>query len=154
MFKPTLKKLRSFVATCMLLMAPVGFSDATRSNNEIAPSYVDVRTNVLANSCNDGREQEDELPSLYWRETFNALAKQRDDQGLPVNLDLQIALTKVEEAYQDEFDRLLDWQDEQIQLLNHDDAAMAKIRTLVEKELSLHKQLKQTKIKQVKQLYS
>ncbi|WP_156486265.1 hypothetical protein [Marinomonas sp. TW1] len=149
----TLKYLKSFTATCLVVISPIGFTGTVENNNEFVQSITEVRTSSVSNGRNDRRERDDELPSLLWQQTFNSVGKQLESQGLTLSLEQQIALTKIEEAYQDEVDRLLDWQDEQVIKLNQDERAIAAVRSHVQCELSVCKQVKLAKLKQVNCLY-
>ncbi|RBO79648.1 hypothetical protein [Marinomonas aquiplantarum] len=153
MLMSTLKYLKSFTATCLVVISPIGFTGTAENTNAFVQSISDVRASSASNNRNDRKKQDDELPSLLWQQTFNSVGRQLESQGFPRNLEQQIALTKIEEAYQDEVDRLLDWQDEQIITLAQDEHAIAALRAHVQCELLACKQVKQAKLEQVKRLY-
>ena len=142
MKKVFLKKLQSLTAILVLNTVPVGFAQAS----------VGYEAEVLqARVLSDDRKSTlkgvgvklDPLNQLY---LDNSLAYIQKHAQQPSNYQHQVALALVEEAYQDDFDALLDQYEHELNVVASNDPVQTKVlKDWVEEELQGLKNMRDSK---------
>ncbi|MFT6653752.1 MAG: hypothetical protein ACJAWI_000496 [Marinomonas primoryensis] len=144
MKKLFLKKLQSLTAILVLNAVPVSFAQSSISYEAVG-SLTRVLTDERKNTLASVGAQERSLKQLYLDNSLAYIQKHADQ---PTNYQYQLALALVEEAYQDDYDTLLDQYEHElghaVTVANPDLAAT--IKNKAEEELMTLKIMRRSKI--------
>jgi hypothetical protein len=144
MKKSFFKKLQSLTAILVLNTVPVSFAQSSISYEAVG-SLTRVLTDERKNTRTSIGAQECSLKQLYLDNSLAYIQKHADQ---PTNYQHQLALALVEEAYQDDYDTLLDQYERELENVvasaNLDTVETVKNR--VENQLQDLKDMRRTKI--------
>ena len=152
MKKVLLKKLQSLTAILVLNALPVSFAQTSVGYEaEVLQTraFTDERRNTLSNT----RSPSKDLKQLY---LDNALVYVQKRTEQPISYQHQMALALVEEAYQDDFDALLDHYEHELAQLSHgnDVDLIEATKRNVEDQLLALKAMRDAKIVEFNQQFS
>ncbi|MEP3350992.1 MAG: hypothetical protein ABJN96_13695 [Marinomonas sp.] len=151
MKKTFFKKLQSLTAILVLNTLPAGVAQASVSyESEVAQARVlsDDRRNTLKQDL-----QEDPLKRLYFENTLAYVQKHQDK---PLSHQHHLALTLIEEAYQDDLDTLLDHYEFELEsaILANDESRIHSAKNWAEQEIAVLKEMRSAKIAEFNQQFS
>ncbi|MFT2099691.1 hypothetical protein ACMUMQ_15235 [Marinomonas sp. 2405UD66-6] len=151
MKKVLLRKLQSLTAILVLNTLPAGVIQASVSyESEVAPARVlsDDRRNTLKQDL-----QEDPLKRLYFENTLTYVQKHQDKS---LSHQHQLALTLIEEAYQDDLDTLLDHYESELEsaVSANDESRIHSAKNWAEQEIAVLKEIRGAKIAEFNQQFS
>ncbi|WOD07391.1 hypothetical protein [Marinomonas sp. GJ51-6] len=151
MKKTFFKKLQSLTAILVLNTLPAGVAQASVSyESEVAQARVlsDDRRNTLKQDL-----QEDPLKRLYFENTLAYVQKHQDK---PLSHQHHLALTLIEEAYQDDLDTLLDHYEFELEsaISANDESRIHSAKNWAEQEIAVLKEMRSAKIAEFNQQFS
>ncbi|MGR0277646.1 hypothetical protein ACUM5Y_01200 [Marinomonas dokdonensis] len=151
MKKTFFKNLQSLTAILVLNTLPAGVAQASVSyESEVAQARVlsDDRRNTLKQDF-----QEDPLKRLYLENTLAYVQKHQDK---PLSHQHHLALTLIEEAYQDDLDTLLDHYEFELEsaILANDESRIHSAKNWAEQEIAVLKEMRSAKISEFNQKFS
>jgi len=151
MKKTFFKKLQSLTAILVLNTLPAGVAQASVSyESEVAQARVlsDDRRNTLKQDL-----QEDPLKRLYFENTLAYVQKHQDK---PLSHQHHVALTLIEEAYQDDLDTLLDHYESELEsaISANDESRIHSAKNWAEQEIAVLKEMRSAKIAEFNQQFS
>ena len=150
MKKVLLKKLQSLTAILVLNTVPASFAQASIIGYETEVLQARVLVDDRRNSLKAERSQADILKPLYFDNSLTYIQKYIKEAA---SYQHQVALALVEEAYQDDYDMLLDQYERELEnVSSKSDPESAKIaKRLVEDQLQDLKDLRSAKINEFNQ---
>lgn len=151
MKKLLLRKLQSLTAILVLNTLPAGVAQASVSyESEVAQARIlsDDRRNTLKQDL-----QEDPLKRLYLENTLAYVQKHQDKS---LSHQHQLALTLIEEAYQDDLDTLLDHYESELEsaISANDESRIHSAKNWAEQEIAVLKEMRGAKIAEFNQQFS
>ena len=153
MKKVLLRKLQSLTAILVLNTATVSLVQASGIGYEAEPLQARVLADDRRNSLKSSQAQPDTLNQLYFE---NSLAYVQKHSDKSLSYQHQVALAMVEEAYQDDYDALLDQYEREIEdaaaSLDYERIEMTKNR--VEDQLQDLKAMRRAKIAEFDRQFS
>jgi|TARA_R110000764_G_C10951226_1_gene377197 hypothetical protein len=150
MKKIFLKKLQSLTAILVLNTVPIGFTQAS-VGYEAEVLQARVLSDDRRSTLKGVGVKLDPLNQLY---LDNSLAYIQKHAQQPTNYQHQVALALVEEAYQDDFDALLDQYEHELNVVASNDPVQTKVlKDWVEEELQGLKNMRDSKIAEFNQQF-
>ncbi|WP_219704048.1 hypothetical protein [Marinomonas lutimaris] len=145
MKKVFLKKLQSLTAILVLNTVPVSFAQTGGINYEAEVLQARVLTDDRKNTLKSADSQTDSLKQLYFD---NSLAYIQKHSEQTAGYQHQVALALVEEAYQDDYDTLLDTYERELEgaVASNDVDRIEGAKSLVEDQLQELKAIRRAKI--------
>jgi hypothetical protein len=145
MKKVFLKKLQSLTAILVLNTVPVSFAQTGGINYEAEVLQARVLTDDRKNTLKSADSQTDSLKQLYFD---NSLAYIQKHSEQTAGYQHQVALALVEEAYQDDYDTLLDTYERELEgaVASNDVDRIEGAKSLVEDQLQELKAIRSSKI--------
>jgi hypothetical protein len=145
MKKVFLKKLQSLTAILVLNTVPVSFAQTGGINYEAEVLQARVLTDDRKNTLKSAGSQTDSLKQLYFD---NSLAYIQKHSEQTAGYQHQVALALVEEAYQDDYDTLLDTYERELEgaVASNDVDRIEGAKSLVEDQLQELKAIRRAKI--------
>lgn len=159
------KWLRSILVACLLSLTPFSMAGSQMAS---ADSFrLSVEDSIEERVENDSEEKTEQpnmtaltvhwpsniLASLHWQNTLDYIASHPEIYGMDLPLAYQLAIASVEEAFQDEFDRLLDDQHRDILLAKQQQASVEAINQQARARLLSCQKVKQAKIRQIQRRF-
>jgi len=147
MKKVFLKKLQSFTAILVLNTVPVGFAQ-TGISYEAEVLQARAITDDKKNTLKSAGAQTDTFKQLHFDNSLAYIQKHTEQAA---SYQHQVALALVEEAYQDDFDTLLDHYEREV--ANADPAQLEVAKSKIKEELQQLKNMRHSKIAEFNQQF-
>ncbi|UTV97744.1 hypothetical protein KDW99_10520 [Marinomonas rhizomae] len=152
MKKVFLKKLQSLTAILVLNTVPVSFAQTGGVNYEAEVMQARVLSDDRKSTLKSVDSQTDSLKQLYFDNSLTYIQKHTEKAA---SYQHQIALALVEEAYQDDYDTLLDQYERELEeAAAHSNPESIKIaKRRVEEQLQDLKEMRRSKIAEFDQQF-
>ncbi|MGO3740586.1 MAG: hypothetical protein ACTJGG_14100 [Marinomonas foliarum] len=152
MKKVLLKKLQSLTAILVLNTVPVSFAQASNISYEAEVLQARVLVDDKRNALKSVHYQKDTLKQLYFD---NSLTYMQKHSKKAATYQHQVALALVEEAYQDDYDTLLDQYERELEdaTANSNPESIHIAKRRVEDQLQDLKEMRRSKIAEFNQQF-
>lgn len=148
MKKVFLKKLQSLTAILVLNTVPVSFAQTGGVNYEAEVLQARVLSDDRKSTLKNAGSQTDSLKQLYFDNSLTYIQNHTEKAS---SYQHQVALALVEEAYQDDYDTLLDQYERELEDAAPESIQIAKRR--VEDQLQDLKEVRRSKIAEFNQQF-
>lgn len=152
MKKVFLKKLQSLTAILVLNTVPVSFAQTGGVNYEAEVLQARVLSDDRKSTLKSADSQTDSLKQLYFDNSLTYIQKHTEKAA---SYQHQVALTLVEEAYQDDYDTLLDQYERELEdaATNSNPESIQIAKRRVEDQLQDLKEMRRSKIAEFNQQF-
>lgn len=152
MKKVFLKKLQSLTAILVLNTVPVSFAQTGGVNYEAEVLQARVLSDDRKSTLKSADSQTDSLKQLYFDNSLTYIQKHTEKAA---SYQHQVALALVEEAYQDDYDTLLDQYERELEdaATNSNPESIQIAKRRVEDQLQDLKEIRRSKIAEFNQQF-
>lgn len=152
MKKVFLKKLQSLTAILVLNTVPVSFAQTGGVNYEAEVLQARVLSDDRKSTLKSADSQTDSLKQLYFDNSLTYIQKHTEKAA---SYQHQVALALVEEAYQDDYDTLLDQYERELEdaATNSNPESIQIAKRRVEDQLQDLKEMRRSKIAEFNQQF-